>query len=301
MTESDGAPPADRASDADLAAWKDSVRARGLGAGLRLAPSDTTAWPLVLHQIMETVGPPRAIDASVEAIEEVEALDAVATDDLRDLWARLPKHVQQLWLSMLVARTRALRESASAPRETLDRAKIVVARYPAWAKKHVPGHVNGLQLKHAPLRGSWAQDGRDHWDALCQLLGDEGGVAPSKAAPRRKHARPDHEHNDDGSDLDPTWRLLPLVRGMKAIVVGGDPREPNRQRLERALGLASLEWPPIDGPRKVDSIVGRIRKGTYWLVIVLQAFVAHAESEPVVDAAKSAGTPWALADGYGVA
>jgi hypothetical protein len=91
--------------------------------------------------MMETVGPPRAIDASVEAIEEVEALDAVATDELRDLWARLPKHGQQLWLSMLVARTRALRESASAPRETLDRAKIVVARYPAWAKKHVPGHV----------------------------------------------------------------------------------------------------------------------------------------------------------------
>jgi hypothetical protein len=88
---------------------------------------------------------------------------------------------------------------------------------------------------------------------------------------------------------------------MKAIVVGGDPREPNRQRLERALGLASLEWPPIDGPRKVDSIVGRTRKGTYGLVIVLQAYVAHAESEPVIEAAKSAGIPWALTDGYGVA
>ncbi|MGH7298355.1 MAG: hypothetical protein ACRELB_25670 [Polyangiaceae bacterium] len=250
---------------------------------------------------METVGPPRSIDASVEAIEEVEALDAVATDELRNLWARLPRRGQQVWLAMLVARTRALRESSSAPRETIDRAKIVLARYPAWAKKHVPGHVNGLQLKHAPLRGSWAQDGRDHWDALCQLLGEEGAVPPSRAAPRKKHVRADHGHDDDGADLDPAWRLLPLVRGLRAIVVGGDPREPNRQRLERALGLSSLEWPTIDGPRKVDSIVGRIRKGTYGLVIVLQAFVAHAESEPVIEAAKTAGTPWALTDGYGVA
>jgi hypothetical protein len=105
----------------------------------------------------------------------------------------------------------------------------------------------------------------------------------------------------DEPEIDPAWRLLPLVRGRKAIVLGGDPREPNRERLERAFQLASLEWPAIDGPRKVDSAVGRIGKGAYGLVLVLQPFVAHKESEPIIDAAKAAGTLWALVEGYGVA
>jgi hypothetical protein len=84
-------------------------------------------------------------------------------------------------------------------------------------------------------------------------------------------------------------------------MVGGDPREPNRQRLERAFQLASLEWPPVDGPRKVESVVGRITRRTYGLVLVLQPFVAHTESEPVIGAAKTTGTPWAMVEGYGVA
>ena len=71
------------------------------------------------------------------------------------------------------------------------------------------------------------------------------------------------------------------MRGRQAVLLGGDPREPNRERLQRAFEFASLERPAIDGPRKVDSVVGRIRKGTYGLVLVLQPFVAHKESEPI--------------------
>ena len=83
-------------------------------------------------------------------------------------------------------------------------------------------------------------------------------------------------------------------------MLGGDPREPNRQRIERAFQLASLEWPPIDGPRKVDPVVERIGEGTYGLVLVLQPFVAHRQAEPIIEAAKEASTPWALVEGYGV-
>jgi hypothetical protein len=100
--------------------------------------------------------------------------------------------------------------------------------------------------------------------------------------------------------LDPTWPLLPSVRGQRAILVGGDPREPNRVRLERALQLASLEWSPVDGPRRVEAVLGRIGGGSYDLVIVLQPFVAHAESEPIIAAAKRARVPWAIAEGYGL-
>jgi hypothetical protein len=54
---------------------------------------------------METLGPPRSLEASVNVIEEADGLDDIADDDKRELWVRLPKNTQQLWLSMLVART----------------------------------------------------------------------------------------------------------------------------------------------------------------------------------------------------
>jgi len=73
-SERSEAPRADRASgQPDVAQWKDSVRTTGLGAGIRLAPSEATVWPLVLHDLMGIVGPPRSLEASVEAIEEAEA------------------------------------------------------------------------------------------------------------------------------------------------------------------------------------------------------------------------------------
>jgi hypothetical protein len=297
-SETPAPPPPDRASDTDVAQWKDSVRATGFGAGIRLAPSDATVWPLVLHDLMGIVGPPRNLQTSVDAIEEAEALDAVATDPRRQLWTRLPKTTQQIWLSMLVARTRALRDHPSTTPQVTELVKVVIARYPAWAKTYTPGHVNGLQVKHAPSHGSWAQDARDHWEALSDLLGDQRTIRSPAA--KKKPRRVDH-HDDESSEIDPGWRLRPLVQGRRALMVGGDPREPNRHRLERAFQLASLDWPAIDGPRKVESVVGRIRKGTYELLVVLVPFVSHAESEPIVDAAKSAGTPWAMADGYGVA
>jgi hypothetical protein len=84
-------------------------------------------------------------------------------------------------------------------------------------------------------------------------------------------------------------------------MVGGDPREPNRQRLERAFQLASLQWPSIDGPRKVDSVVERVGRRAYGLVLVLRPFVAHKEAEPIIAATKAAGVSWALAEGYGIA
>jgi hypothetical protein len=134
---------------------------------------------------------------------------------------------------------------------------------------------------------------------LSDLLGEQPAVR--SATTSKKKPRRSEQHEAESPEVDPSWRLLSVVRGRKAIAVGGDPREPSRQRLEHAFQLASLEWPAIDGPRKVESVVGRIRKGTYGLIIVLQPFVAHAASEPIIDAAKSGGTPWALADGYGIA
>ena len=293
----ESSPPSQPASDAQLAQWKSTVRSSGLGVRMSDAPSERTAWPLVLHELMSVVGPPRDLKTSVAVIEEVDALDGVSTDDRQARWVRLPKNVQQLWLSMLVARGRGLKELPSAS-ESWMRVKGILSRFPPWAKTHVPGHVNGMQVKHGPMRGSWTLDARDYWSALDDLLGEERTVRPPPW-PTRKPRRPSND-DDDGPEIDPAWRLLPLVRGREAIIVGGDPREPNRERIERAFQFASLEWPSIDGPRKVASVVERISRGTYRLVLVLQPFVAHTESEPIIAAAKATGISWALAEGYGI-
>jgi hypothetical protein len=291
-------PPAPPASDAQLAQWKSAVRSTGLGARLNGAPSNGTAWPLVLHDLMAALGPPRALGSSVDVVEEADALDAVGTPDRQAQWVRLPRNAQQTWLSLLVARTRALKELPSSSDVTKAKVKEIIGRYPPWAKAHNPGHVNGMQVKHAPMHGSWGQDAHASWEALSDLLGEELQVS-SPGVAKKKAKRPSHDDADE-PEIDPAWRLLPLVRGRQAVLLGGDPREPNRERLQRTFELASLEWPAIDGPRKVDSVVSRIRKGTYGLVLVLQPFVAHKESEPIIETAKAAGTPWALVEGYGV-
>jgi hypothetical protein len=146
---------------------------------------------------------------------------------------------------------------------TKARVKEIIGRYPPWAKAHSPGHVNGMQVKRAPVHGSWAHDARDGWKALDDLLGEEF-EPPSSVVPKKKAKRTASEDVDE-PDIEPGWRLLPLVRGRTAILLGGDPREPNRERLERAFQLASLEWPSIEGPRKVEAAVERIRRApTAW-------------------------------------
>ena len=248
-------PSAPPASDAQLAQWKSSVRTNGLGSGLRTASSSTTAWPLVLHGLMETVGPPRDHGTSVATVEEIDGLDEVSTDDRQQQWVRLPKHVQQLWLSMLVARTRVLKESPSWT-ETKDRLKAITGRYPPWAKAHTPGHVNGMQLKHMPMQGSWAQDAQHLWDALADLLGEERVVVPPEAAKKRpKRAVGDEEETPD---IDPSWRLLPLVRGRRAE--GGHPRR--RPRASRTgsgsnAHSSSRRW---SGPQST----ARARSSLWW-------------------------------------
>jgi hypothetical protein len=158
-----------------------------------------------------------------------------------------------------------------------------------------------MQIKHGPVLGSWAQDARHLWGALTDSLGDEVVVRASLSA-KKKAKRTEHDDDDDARpEIDPAWALLPMVHGRRAIVVGGDPREPNRERLERAFQFASLEWPPVDGPRKVDAIVERIRRGTYDIVLVLQPFVAHKQSNAIIEAAKETAVPWALVQSYGIA
>jgi hypothetical protein len=300
-SETETSPPlAAPASDAEVAQWSSKVRASGgLGSGLRTTPSTASAWPLVLRELMEVVGEPRDLGAAVALVEEIDALDEVASDErLDERWTRLPKHVQQTWLAALAARTRSVKEQPNLSPDQKARVKTILGRYPAWAKAYMPGHVNGLQVRHPPLHESWDADARHAWGQLDDFLGEELGERQAGAPTKKKAKRT--ASDDDAPDIDPSWRLFPFVRGRDAVTVGGDPREPSREKLERALDLASLEWPAIEGPRKVESLAESIRRGSYGLVLVVQTLVAHKQANAIVEAAKDADVPWALVEGYGL-
>ena len=181
-------PPAP-ASDAQVAQWKEAVQSKGLGAPLGSSPSAQRPWGLNLHEMMSLLGPFDAtLNDSFALVDELDALEEVATDERQKLWVRLPIEVQKHWLSHLVARTRAIREHPSSDTAT-DRLKKIRAVYPQWTRDYVPGHIHGLQLKHAPLRGTWANDAGDHWHALCEVIGQELPKTATAAPARKKKER----------------------------------------------------------------------------------------------------------------
>ncbi len=93
---------------------------------------------------------------------------------------------------------------------------------------------------------------------------------------------------------------VPETRDAVVLMVGGEPREHARVRLERSLELQELEW-IADDPRKVDAAVDRITSRRYTMVLVLNRFVSHPSSERLRAAATGNGVLWACVErGYGV-
>jgi hypothetical protein len=294
---SDGPPPEPPVSTEAVDQWKIVARTNGLGH-TSYEDSFVVTWETTLDKLMVQVGAPR--DLEVDRADELDALDAVSRKPLVEDWSEFPQNVQRMWLGMMVARTRAVKDMTGLPPAQRSRVKTIISRYPVWAAAHQPGHVHGLKMVHEPEHGTWTDEARQLWTSLNALLADHRPTA-KKAMSKKKPIQDGEPDEGNGRAIDPTWALWPLVRGHRAVIVGGDPREPNRERLERLFEFSTLEWPNIDGPRRVDGVVARIKQRTVDIVIVLKAFVDHKQSEPIIAAAKDAGISWALSDSYGAA
>lgn len=99
-------------------------------------------------------------------------------------------------------------------------------------------------------------------------------------------------------------RLDGIARHLKVLLVGGEPREQHRQRLEAATGVERLEWAPATrggGTGKLQSTAESIRHGSWDAVVLLPRFCGHDVDAVLVPACKSSGTPWLhVRGGYGV-
>ncbi len=108
--------------------------------------------------------------------------------------------------------------------------------------------------------------------------------------------------DDDAAGLGPSWPWWSLTAGRQAVMVGGDPREPNRRRIEAAFGFSELTWlDTLDKPRALEALRDRILRHGVDFVIVLGGFVGHNYDDVLLPACRDAGVPFAHVDhGYGV-
>lgn len=128
--------------------------------------------PTVLSELLALVGPPRYLNTVFEVLEEVEGLEALTRPVAMSRWPLLPKSTQRALLAMAVARTRAVKDKGGLLSPGVrDRLKNVIATFPAYAKRHAPGYVNGLQLSHDPEGPSWRADGVAFWEQLQRIHG----------------------------------------------------------------------------------------------------------------------------------
>jgi len=98
------------------------------------------------------------------------------------------------------------------------------------------------------------------------------------------------------------WPLLDMVRGRRAVLIGGDRREEARVRIQAAFELESLDWVSTDHSRHFQSVANRVASGGCDLVILLRRFIGHDVDRIIIPACRAAGVPWVSVErGYGVA
>lgn len=114
------------------------------------------------------------------------------------------------------------------------------------------------------------------------------------------------EDEEDTEDERPAvipadWAWWGRTRGRRGLIIGGDPREPNRKRLEQAFEFASLDWLPTEFRRNTLQVArDRVRAGGIDVLVILRRFVGHDCDEVLIPAAKEHAVDWVHLDkGYG--
>lgn len=299
-----------------LRAWKEQLQKKQAPVSRPAEPSEGRQRSTLLS-LMGAMGEIRELNSMVNIVDEVDVLEKVSAAEMRSQWALMSKPMQRAWLTMLVARTRAVKDATTTNPGLRERIKTFILHFPAYAKTYQPGYVNGLQVSHNPENGSWREDALIAWAQLKQMtlpppappsVSEEEtteavAVAPAPPAPPASSvvAPPSSsEPEEDTPVIDSHWPLWELVRDKRGILLGGEPREPARVRLENAFAMAELEWIPGDNPRRLDSVVERVMQHKVDVVFVLQQWTAHKVTNKLIEACKTSGVPWALVGSYSI-
>jgi hypothetical protein len=291
-SSTEGPPPV---SEDDLREWAARYRER--------PPAPQVSVAVVLHALLDRVGPPPdelGTDAREAEIERLER--ATSEETLREL-RQLPNEVQRSYLRLLTARLNAVRAVVGGELLTRERVGRLLGVIRDYTREHRPGAVYGLSRDHEPKGGTWEADAAHLWHRLAR---DDEDAPISRNTPVLRSGRRSTEPEvDDGEDREspgpePEWPYWPFVRDRTVLMIGGAPRESARARVERAFAMRELVW-SADDPRKAQSAEARIMSGGYDLVLVLLRFMSHATNEKLLHACQARGVPYApIEHGYGV-
>jgi len=296
-----------------IKAWKEQILKKQAPPASRPVEPSEARQRAMLASLMNTLGEIRELNNMVNIVDEVDGLENITSVEARAQWPQMSKPMQRAWLAMLVARTRAVKDATTTNPGLRERIKTFILHFPAYAKTYQPGYVNGLQVSHNPENGSWRDDALHFWAQLKQMTlpppapppEEEVEVAAPPSPPPSSAIIPPPApsstvEEEDAPAIDSLWPLWHMVRDKRGILLGGEPREPARVRLENAFAMAELEWIPGDNPRRLDSVVERVTQHKVDVVFVLQQWTAHKVTNKLIDACKTSGVPWALVGSYSI-
>lgn len=267
---------------------------------LRRTPAEPVADPRqaraterqALRDLLDRVGEVPDLTGDVAVIEELETIEGVTDDTTLARWDALGEVVLHAWLTMLVARLRALRERIDLGSPLHVRHKLVINRLPAYrTARGMKGFVNGMAKTHGPKFGTWVEDARR---ALVDLRGDTDDridEPPSERPTGKRRSAP------RGPAKHVEWSYRSVVATKHILLFGGTPREEARRNIQESLGIGELSWPDSDRPRQLAALVEGIAR---FDIVLVTRFVGHKESTALVAAAKAQGKPFRVVDSYGV-
>lgn len=89
--------------------------------------------------------------------------------------------------------------------------------------------------------------------------------------------------------LPACWPGYAVTRGVRAAMVGGEPREEIRQRIQAQFGFARLDWARAE-KSELDGIISGIRNGKIRFVFILKKFCHAAAVRSIQDACRESGS-----------
>jgi hypothetical protein len=169
------------------------------------------------------------------------------------------------------------------------------------------------ELAAAPAADpAWADEFRSQ---LEQTLNGYGAHDPEVLALVRPHqallagnpfrgVRRALKRADEDEALRAQYRdVIERTRGLRAVLVGGSPREENRKELQTFFEFAELDWDDNLGnkPAMFDALKQRVRAGGLDLILILKGFVGHHVSGDLRPLCQQSGIPCLMVEqGYGL-
>jgi hypothetical protein len=266
---------------------------------IRAVQAPPHTWQPVLRELLGELGDLPALGDAVGPLDEIELLDRVTSSTSRTRWASLPQPILREWIALIAARGRAILPLAQLTPTSRTHLNEILVRLPEYVAQVRPGHVHGLARHHAPETGTWHGDAQKRMDAMRGYL-EMSGIeeeSPASSPSSIRRMQPVIEVREDRGRPSIDWAHWPLVRDKRVVLLGGEPREAHRERVESEMGMASFEWVSIDDARRVQAIADRIARHGVDMVLLLQPMDAKA-SAPIVDVCRTHDVLWANVTGH---